>query len=485
MNTDQQNNTQDKPVGFYLKPNAVQNEVSFVTEDGWTIHGTLTVPTKRTNEKYPAVLLVHSSMHSRSVWVSFPGFAKLQESQVTLRIDIRGRAKSEGKIAFVDMPLSEREKVALDVSAALEFLALREEVDRRRIGVIAEEFSGGPAVIGGLEDSRVAAMVLLSGRLNQNAMELVARNISKPILFVVSKEDKRGFADMTRAYSVNKNSESDIWVQDGLGIGVTMANMWRNRYMDRPLDQALDFVVGEWLEEKLQRLGQVTEVTIETDDGWVLYANLGLPSAITRGERVPGVILLPTALTDRKIFKNLERLLLTNDVAFLNLEYRGIGKSINKGSYIDQSLTEIMAGRRDMHDGFRLLSSCVGVDPDRIGVLGALLAANYALNGAKENPKLKAVGMLDPVVWAWGDAADRETLSAVKQPVLMVTGDGMGELTKKFAATVAENHNNTVLSYPGSIVAYLRFREEKELEPSIVSWFKTQLVSEKTNTAQA
>jgi len=117
-------------------------------------------------------------------------------------------------------------------------------------------------------------------------------------------------------------------------------------------------------------------------------------------------------------------------------------------------------------------------------MVGALLAANYALNGAKENPKLKAVGMLDQVVWAWGDAADRETLSAVKQPVLMVTGDGMGELTKKFAATVAENNKNTVLSYPGSIVAYLRFRDEKELEPSIVSWFKTHLAREKTNTAQ-
>src|SRR5262249_3562379 len=151
--------------------------------------------------------------------------------------------------AFVDMPQSEREKVALDVRAALDFLACREEVDRRRIGVIAEEFSGGPALIAGLGDGRVAAMGLLSGRLNQIAMELGARNASKPILFVVSKEDKRGFADMTRAYSLNKNPDSDIWVQDGLGIGVTMANMWRNRYTDRPLDTALDFVAGAWLED--------------------------------------------------------------------------------------------------------------------------------------------------------------------------------------------------------------------------------------------
>src|ERR1043166_2858790 len=66
-----------------------------------------------------------------------------------------------------------------------------------------------------------------------------------------------------------------------------------------------------------------------------------------------------------------------------------------------------------------------------------------------------------------------------------VTGDGMGELTKKFAVTIAENDRNTVLSYPGSIVAYLRFREEKELEPSIVAWFKAHLAKEKTSSAQA
>jgi hypothetical protein len=112
-------------------------------------------------------------------------------------------------------------------------------------------------------------------------------------------------------------------------------------------------------------------------------------------------------------------------------------------------------------------------------VLGALLAANYALYGAKANPKLKAIVMLDPVIWAWGEASDRETLASVNQPVLLVTGDGMGEHTKKFAETVAENDLNKVLRYPGSIVAYLRFREDKELEPTIVRWFKERLNGER------
>jgi len=466
----------DKPAGFYLKPDSVQGEVSFETEDGWTIHGTLTVPVKKAGaESLPATLLLHSSMHSRSVWVSFPGWAKLQESMVTLRIDIRGRGKSEGRIPFVDMSQTQRDKVALDVKAALNFLASAKEVDPARIGIVAEEFSAGPAVIGGMEDPRVRVFVFLSGVLNQRAMELIASNAAKPILFIVSKEDKRGFRDMAKAYSLTQSDGSDIWVQDGLGVGVTMCNMWRNRYTDQPIENALDFVAGEWLETKLRGLGRVREVTVETEDGWILYAMLGVPDGINEGQTVAAVILLPTALTDRRIYSNLERVLLSNNIAFLNLEYRGIGKSINKGAYIDQSLSEIMSGWRDIQEGVGLLASHKGVDPDRIGVLGALLAANYALYGAKANPKLKAIAMLDPVIWAWGEASDRETLNSVSQPVLLVTGEGMGELTKKFAETVAENELNEVVRYPGSIVAYLRFREDKELEPTIVRWFKERL----------
>ena len=88
---------QDKPAGFYLKPNSIQKEVSFETEDGWTIYGTYTLPaTYQAGERLPAALLLHASMHSQTVWAAYPGWAKIQEYVPTLRIDIRGRGKSEG-----------------------------------------------------------------------------------------------------------------------------------------------------------------------------------------------------------------------------------------------------------------------------------------------------------------------------------------------------------------------------------------------------
>src|SRR4030095_9566133 len=110
---------QDKPAGFYLKPDSVQKPVSFITEDGWTIHGTYTVPTAYRGERLPAALLLHASMHSQTVWVGYPGWAKIQESIPTLRIDWRGRGKSREPIPYISSSPTQRDKVALDVTAAL------------------------------------------------------------------------------------------------------------------------------------------------------------------------------------------------------------------------------------------------------------------------------------------------------------------------------------------------------------------------------
>lgn len=467
---------QDKPAGFYLKPDSIQKEISFKTEDGWTIYGTFSVPaTYKQGEKLPAALLLHSSMHSRTAWLNYPGWARIQESIATLLIDWRGRGKSQGPIAFVEFSRAQRERVALDVKAAIDFLASQKEVDATRIGVVAEEFSAGPAVIGAMEDPRVRVFVLISGLLDQKAMDLIAANLTKPILFIVSKEDKPSFDDLTRAYNLSENAESEIWVENGLGIGVSMGSVWRNRYIDQPVEKAIDFTAGEWLVNKLRSLGHISEVALQTRDGWTLYANLGLPDGLGAGKSVPGVILLPTALADRTSYYNLERLLVRSDIAVLNLEWRGIGKSIGKGNYIDMTLSELMGAPNDVQEAYRFLASQKGVDPERIAVLGAAFSAKLAMYAAKENPKLKAVAMLTPVTWPWEQENDYKIIASLDRPLFLVTGDGFGEMTKKFAELVAKDERNTVLTYPGGIFGYLLFRVDRSLEATIVEWFKQQL----------
>jgi dienelactone hydrolase len=470
----------DKPVGWYHKPDSVQKQVQFQTEDGWTIHGTYTFPNSyRQGDKLPAALLIHASMHSQTVWVAYPGWAKIQESVATLRIDIRGRGKSRGAIPWVDASREQREKVVLDVQAALNFLCSQEQVDPARIGVVAEEYSASPAVIGTLEDPRVRVMVLLSGILNERAMDFLAANSTKPILYVVSKEDRRGFDDMTNAYNVTKSDGSDIWVQDGLGIGATMGSVWRNVFADQPMENSTDDAEGRWLVNELWSTGKSSEVTLTTEDGWTLYATLRLPDKARDGSKVPGVVLLPTALVDRDSYVNLERVFVRHGIAVLDLEWRGIGKSIDKGNYVDMTLPQLLQAPKDVELGYKFLASQEGVDAERIGVLGTALAAKLAMHAAKENPKFKAVAMLTPVTWPWEEKNDYETMEALDAPVLFVTGDGFGELTKKFAAYIGQNKRNQVLVYPGGVFGYLLNRIDPNFDTTVAEWFSNQLSGER------
>ena len=470
---------QDKPAGFYLKPESVQTPVTFQAEDGWTIHGTYTVPASyKQGQKLPAALLMHASMHSQTVWVGYPGWAKIQESIATLRIDWRGRGKSREPIPFINSTQEQREKIALDARAALDFLANQKEVDPSRVGVVAEELSASPAIMGALEDPRVRVMVLLSGLLNEKAIDLIASNETKPILFIVSKEDKRSFSDTTDAYNLTRSAGSDIWVQDGLGIGATMGSVWRNKYTDQPIEKAIDYVAGEWLVDKLSRLGSTgtaREVTLNTQDGWTLYANLRLPESIPEGVTVPGVILLPTALVDRDSYHQLEQVLVSNSIAVLNLEWRGIGMSIGKGNYVDMTLSELLEAPRDVHEGYKFLADQKGVDPERIGVLGTALAAKLAMRAAKESTKLKALVMLTPVTWPWEQENDYQTITSMDRPVLLVTGDGFGELTKKFADLVESDEDNKVITYPGGIFGYLLLQVDNDLGSTIAQWLRDKL----------
>ena len=471
----------DKPVGWYHKPESIQKEVQFETEDGWTIHGTYTIPKSyRQGEKLAAALLVHASMHSQTVWVAYPGWAKIQESVATLRIDIRGRGKSRGAIPWVDASREQKANVLFDVQAALNFLCSQAEVDPRRVGVVAEEYSASPAVIGALEDPRVRVMVLLSGILNEKALDFIAANSTKPILYVVSKEDRMSFDDMTTAYNLTESDGSEIWVQDGLGVGATMGSVWRNVFADQSMDKSTDDAEGEWLVTELERLGtgEAGEVTLTTDDGWTLYATLRLPGGIKDGATVPGVVLLPTALVDRDSYINLERVLVRHGIAVLDLEWRGIGKSVGKGNYVDMTLPELLNAPKDVQVGYNFLASQPGVDPERIGVLGTALAAKIAMHAAKENSKFKAVAMLTPVTWPWEEKNDYDTINALDIPVLFVTGDGFGELTKKFAAYVGQNKRNQLITYPGGIFGYLLGRVDKEFDATVAKWFKNQLSGE-------
>ena len=77
----------------------METEISFQSEDGWTIFGSLHVPEEASTEhQVPAVLLLHAAGHDRDAFTSFvyPGLAQLLSAAgiAALRIDWRGRGQS-------------------------------------------------------------------------------------------------------------------------------------------------------------------------------------------------------------------------------------------------------------------------------------------------------------------------------------------------------------------------------------------------------
>jgi len=201
--------------------------------------------------KVPGVVLVHGSRHEADAYgqVSTPGLPQTlsQHGVATLRIDIRGRGASCGPRGFHSMTPEQREAVQLDVEAALAFLGSQQEVKRSRIGIVAEQDSANAAMIAGANDGRVAAFILISGRLSQSAKDAIGA-IGAPILCLVSKEDGRGFRDMTDAYLSSKNNRSRLRVFEGLALGTTMFSTWRNEFPDKlPLEEE----AGIWLAERL------------------------------------------------------------------------------------------------------------------------------------------------------------------------------------------------------------------------------------------
>src|SRR5437016_5075510 len=79
---------------------AAEKEVSFKTEDGWTIHGVLGLP-EGVKGRVPAVVFLHTFAHDSDAYGQYlyPGLAQIIGGSGfgTLRIDFRGRGKSIGE----------------------------------------------------------------------------------------------------------------------------------------------------------------------------------------------------------------------------------------------------------------------------------------------------------------------------------------------------------------------------------------------------
>jgi dienelactone hydrolase len=458
---------------------ASEREISFKTDDGWTIYGTLSIP-DNVKEKVPVVILLPSAEHDRAAFGVYrdPGQGRPQYAGLapvitgrgvaTLSLDIRGRGKSIAKKELHSFSPEEVANLYLDVRAALAFLQSEPHIDSSRIGIVAEGESADAAVLGWAGDSRIRAIALISGRLSETAKKQIATSPELPLWLVVSSEDKKAFADMTDAYFLSKSKESEIEVYNGIGNGTWMFSLFKAKY---PKEKPLHDTIGEWIAAQVLLTGSLTEVSFQTEDGWTIYGNFRVPQGV---DKVPAVILLHSGLSDRHVYDALEVALAKKGLAVLNIDWRGNGKSTGKGKYFDLTKSERDKGYLDAKAAVNFLASQSTIDAHRIGILGTVIGAKHAMAAAAEEPRIKTAVILTGYI-----PTDKEKiyLSTQKPPILYVTSAGHRPVTQSMTEMykLTKEGGSELIVYDGGAIGYQLFKLDDGLIPRIVRWMKEKL----------
>jgi len=216
------------------------HEISFVTEDGWTIYGDLTMPPDVTGN-VPAVVLLHTALSDRFVYrdlaeaISDAGIA-------VLNIDWRGRGKSTGKGKYSELKQEERERGYLDAKGGINFLASLPLIDSGKIGVLGTDRGALHAVNIALNDQRVKALVILTVIFTAKEKTALA-NLDIPILFIASEGIEDVVRDLTDAIRLSKNKGSCLVIYPGSALG----------YQLLEANRAVRSRIVNWLVDKIRR----------------------------------------------------------------------------------------------------------------------------------------------------------------------------------------------------------------------------------------
>lgn len=461
-------------IGLPLQSESVQTaeqEITFKTDDGWTIHGVLSVPKAGAGSgRIPAVILLHAPMHDSEIFGhnGYPSVraALEKETIATLRIDIRGRGKSADPEEYHALTLEGRARVAFDVSAALSFLGRQPSIDPARIGVVAEGATADPAVKAAARNRGVRGLAMLSGRIGQAAKDQIAASDDLPVLCVVSKEDRIGFVDMSDAFRLSRNPVSDLLVYRDIGIGNSMFITWKAKF---PNDKPLELIVAAWLTARVNGSPESREISFRTEDDWTIYGSLRVPQS-GDPQGAPGVVLVHSNLSDRHIYDDLERMLAEAGLAVLNIDFRGRGKSHEKGYYFALPQEERDKAYIDVKAAIDFLATQRSVNANRLAVVGTAIGSRYALKAANSSPRVKAFVML-------AGLPDKAEIEKSSFPILLVSSLGVPPIAEAFREfyKLTKDQGSDLVEHEGGALGYQIFEIDDKLQPFIVGWLKPRL----------
>ena len=184
--------------GSVVKPifdGSMKRTVELQTPDQVKIMGDWHRPSAKTDQKFPAVLLLHGFGEERSVWGSFITEHLLKNNFAVLNIDLRGHGasvfKGQEKL-FADRSwLTDSKQFPLDLETAIKWLESQNEVDQNRIAVVGGSLGANLAFLASGKYEVIRSAVVLSGNpKNAQALAKGCENFQPhSILYIATQGD--------------------------------------------------------------------------------------------------------------------------------------------------------------------------------------------------------------------------------------------------------------------------------------------------------
>jgi dienelactone hydrolase len=198
-------------------PAATTQDVSFRTDDGVTIAGTLYLP----GRPGPGIVLVHALSRSREDWSAVA--SRLADAGfVALTIDLRGHGASGPLPEGTD--LQDLTKMMADVKAARAFLASRREAVPGRVGFAGASIGANLSILFAAGDPTVHSLALLSPGIDYRGLrpEAALKKYGERTAMLVASQEDNYAANSARQLAGSGPGNRDLRLLNGAGHGTNM-----------------------------------------------------------------------------------------------------------------------------------------------------------------------------------------------------------------------------------------------------------------------
>lgn len=170
----------------------IAEEMRVETADGVVIRGTYYAPP---SAPAPALLLLHMLRKNRDSWADFALFAQ-ERGFAVLAIDLRGHGQStqskNGPLHESSFVESDFAAMKLDVAAGVQWLRGRPEIVSGSVSLVGASIGANVALAYAVEDSSIAAVVLISPGESYRGVELeppLRAYGNRPLLVAAAEDD--------------------------------------------------------------------------------------------------------------------------------------------------------------------------------------------------------------------------------------------------------------------------------------------------------